>query len=458
MDRLLGLNNPNARALVVPQEEGTDETDTYFGSIGDATMKHIHSLSHADRQLWQELIHTKSGNVFRATPSLSSYDRDPMNLRGKDLDEYFEEMKRQAGGKLDDNAVAAIREAFDAEAERREQSEDAYDRAELIPYDQWHKYPGMEKHLDIPSTPRDLLVYMGNVNQMFYDEFPEGHPDEKLIRQVLMMVNRPYPHEIDEGYAGFVQDKILASHAKPYTIRYLVQMVNSMIDAIDPDEVVAEALLNIDRCWAIEYKNACGEKCKKDHVLHLLLHKEREWATKAKDGYAVYNEVKNFGQMLYQNFRDRMTSYHWARYRRMRDRHSPRVMVRGYDINRCCISEIQEALNLGRKAAENIWFNRPFTSLSQLYNKGYIDRGAFGSGDAADRILAFIEKQAEISLREGGPQRFSQVGHQIVRGQKERKVDLDHHAWRMIWTYYRIMRDDLVRQCNERKEETNEEV
>lgn len=458
MNRLLDLNNINARALVVPQEEGTDETDTYFGSIGDATNKHVSSLSDAERQLWEGLIVTKSGNIFRSQPSTNSFDPDPMNLRGKDLEDYFKKMKQQAGGKLDDTGLEAIREAFEAEAERREKSEDAYDRAELIPYDQWHKYPGMEKHLDIPTTPRDVLIYMGNVTRSFYDEFPEGHPDEKLINQVLMMVNRPDPFEIDEGYAGFVINNILAWRAKPYTTKYLIQMVESLVDCIDPNDVVADALLKIDDCWRIEFRNQCADRCAKDHVLQLLVHKEKEWEKLAEEGYTVVNMIKSFGQILFTNFRSQMSGYHWARYRRVRDKFAPRVVVRGKDINRCGIQDIQSSLSISRKDAEKIWYARPFNSLGELYHKGYINRNAFGDSAAADRVLSFIENQTRICKQKQDLSRFAQVGQEVVKAQRMQKVELDYSEWRMIWSYYRIMRDDLTRYINERKEENNEKA
>lgn len=111
--KVLKLNNPNAEIFSLEKEEGGDPEDHYFGSIGDSTLKHIQKLNSNGRQLWEELIHMKNGAIFRMVPNWDQFDRDPFNLKGKDLDKHLDKIRNQVSkSKLD-----AIKEAFEVEQE-----------------------------------------------------------------------------------------------------------------------------------------------------------------------------------------------------------------------------------------------------------------------------------------------------------------------------------------------------
>lgn len=454
MTKLFNLCNLNNQALVVPPEYGTNEDDTYFASIGDATAKHVSSLSFADRQLWQELIVTKSGNIFRAVPSNNSHDQDPMCLRGRDLEKYLETVKQQAGSKLDKSGLEAITEAFAAEAERREKSEDAYDRAELIPYHMMEQYPGMEKYVDIPTTPRDHLVYMGNVNQLFYDEFPDGHPFADLINMSIRMLNKD---TVDSSYATWFCEWLDEQQCPEYIKRHLSRLAEQLGSEMgDPDEHVKAALSAIDDCWRIEYRNTAAARCKRDSVFMLLVHKEREWKNQASEGFNVYASIKSFGQVLFSGFRDKMKGHHWARYHKAKRKHAPRVIARGFDINRCSLRELEAALRVDREGALTIWFARPFESLGQIYHKGYIRSIAFSDNNQADKVVIALEKAYNLDMSNRSLQHLSEVREKLAARQKNNQLGMSHHDWRMVWAYYRILREELVRKVNEQRQERKE--
>ena len=86
-------------------------------------------------------------------------------------------------GKVSDSELAALKEAIEIEDDRRENqdiSEDALDQ-DCIPFEDWERFPGQMQNVDIPTTPRDRAVYMGNTRQRFYDEFPEPDSDTLVI-------------------------------------------------------------------------------------------------------------------------------------------------------------------------------------------------------------------------------------------------------------------------------------
>ena len=251
--KFLEHRNPNADALVVPQEEGGTEDDNYFGSIGDATMRHVQSLSLAERQLWEELIHMGSGAIFRPTPSLDYVDRDPFKLRGQDLDDVLKDY----ADKVSPESLGAIKEAFEIEAQRRETSEDALDR-EVIPYHEWEDNPGMWKEVDIPATPRDKMLYQGNTTQSFYDHFPEGHQNQDFINRVIRCLDRDWCGDDDDaGYAAWlVREVIEPSNAKTYVKRFLEQLVNKLATGeCNPTDTVDEYLQKIDDEWGYRYRD-----------------------------------------------------------------------------------------------------------------------------------------------------------------------------------------------------------
>lgn len=457
MSKLFNLCNPNNQALVVPLEYGADEDDTYFGSIGDATAKHVSSLSHADRQLWQELIHTKSGNIFRAEPSLNQHDTDPFALRGKELEQELESMKQKAGKKLDKSMLAAIREAFEAETKRREDSEDAYDRAEMIPYHQMEQYPGMEKHIEIPQTPKDWLMYMGNTRQQFYDAFPEGHPDTPVIMRYVRMLDRD---EVNDGWYDFVRQCLIGENVRPYTMRALSHLIDRLeANENDDDECVEDALSEIDQGYRIEYLNEVAKRAQRDHILQLLLFKENEWDRDAKRGFNVYSSIKAFGRVLFESYRDKMKGHHWARYRKIRNRHAPRLIARGVDVNRCSISELVQALKLTRERAIKLWHARPFESLGYVRNKGYIDKNSFADTEEMGNLLSMVEKAAKTAEENLQLSFLSAVANELARKQElqKDKSPEQQQEWRMVWAYYRIIREDLTRMINDQRQKENEQ-
>jgi hypothetical protein len=134
------------------------------------------------------------------------------------------------------------------------------------------------------------------------------------------------------------------------------------------------------------------------------------------------------------------------------------VVVKGIDINRCGVHQLKECLNLSHADAANIWCNRPFETLDELYNKGYISSKSFSNDEQTDKVIQFIEKQVDKTIKTGDNKRLSDVSRHLVLWQKEKKLDLEVDQWNMIWRYYRLLRNDLQRKNNERREERENNI
>lgn len=470
-DRIFGLNNPNADVMVVPVQEGGSDEDGYFGSIGDATMQHVYSLNGAGLVMWNELYHAGSGAMFRSIPSSSWHDNDPFNLRGKDLDLWIKEYVRvHYDGDIPEKDLVALTEAIQEEQLRREASEDVYDEDDntLVPYDEWEKFPQMWNAWEVPRTPRDIMIYVGNSRDTFYDTRPDGHPDMPLIESYLQRLNRDWDvltaEEADQ-YCDYLCEELvkvaMIGKAKMYTIKYLTLLIKKIqANEGSPEEHAEWALGEIDRCWSIEYMNSAAKKMKTDGLYQLMIHKQVGWLKDAKAGQSVYANVKSLGQTLYEDHKDDMRGHHWAFYRRMKLHFAPNVMVRGVNVNHGILADLERLVG-DRNTATTMWQNRPFDSVQNVFNNGYITRKTFSDSPEMELILKRIDSFATKVKETKNLQNFQPIVRAMIDGQKvgtlnmgkHGLIKLDQKEWTMVWAYYRMSRQDLQDSFNREERE-----
>jgi hypothetical protein len=442
----LDFRNPNADALVVPQEEGGTDDDNYFGSIGDATMRHVQSLSGSQRQLWEELVHVRSGSVFQVVPSYETNDPDPFNLRDKDLKQYLDNYK----DKVSPGTLSAIKEAIEIESQRREASEDAMDRAELIPYSDWENNPQMWKHTDIPSTPKDRFRFMGNTTQPFYDSFPEGHPDQAYINKMIMMVDRAWSgDDSDIKYAAYLKQEIDKVNLKLHTKKFLSEMVDKLAEGEgNPSDIVEEYLHKIDEFFGKRYREHAIQSSK-TAMSALLDRREQDWEQRFKSGQLVLDEVRRFGFSVYNDkeLQGQMTSSLWARYENMKTKFAPRLMVQGVDINRCRPQELKRVLHLTDKEARDFWFNRPYQTLYQENVAKYLNQAQrhHTENPVFNKILDGLEGQYNVCIQQKNLTALVNARVKMNTWQQKGSFDLSTGEWNSLWNYYRILRDAMMK-------------
>src|SRR3990167_411483 len=457
--KFLEHRNPNSDVFVVPPQFGGVEDDNYFGSIGDATMRHVHSLSHAERQLWQELIHMRSGAIFRPEPSTEQIDPDPLNLTGKDLAEYFAEMK----AKVSPETMKALKEAFDLEAERRAQSEDALDKAELIPYDQWEENPQMWSHLDLPTTPKDRMIYLGTSSQSFYDSFPEGHPDTNFINKIISTLDKDWEDtEEDKGYADCVAINLVApANARDYTKKVLVKLCGYLPSTtMDPSDLIERALQAIDNYWREEYLLAASKKSKVDEMTNFLLDMKQQWAKRVAEGQNVCSDISKLGMALYSDkmLWRKMTRSAWKVYNDCKKEFAPKVLFKGIDLNRCSIDNLQRVLLLDRKEAERLWLSGPYKTIHAIYHAGFASKKAFITDELSGKIVDSMEYQYSKAIEEKKIDRLNNIRGKLNEWQASGKYGLTSSQWSLIWDYYQLLKMNFSRDINEKEKEGNKNV
>jgi hypothetical protein len=463
----VSLTNPNNRALVVPPQEGGTIEDGYFGSIGDATARHVTEMAQfrpADRQLWEDLISTRTGKIWRTQPSTAWHDPDPFGLRGKDLEQYLKRALSRIRWtdnttyELTESEKAVIEEAFEVEAERQDESRDVYDRCELIPYDQMEKFPGMMKHIDVPTTPKDWLIFMGNTNDIFYDEFPDGHPDQGLIRLCLQKLNKPWI-DITVDYAEWFCEWIQETGARAEVVSAMSWLVYNLAKTgKDPIETTREALESIDAVWQREYKIKGLERFRRDPIWDLLKVNEEKWEGEAKEGKTAYPSIRAFGRLLFQEYRNVMRAHHWELYRKIRDSHAPKVFLKGININKASLSDLRRVLNLPSRdpsrrmcytIAEEVWHKRPFESLGHLKREGLIDHKVFAEDEKSDELLVGMEKATDTGKTRLSIGPLNEYRKTLIETQRQgKKIN-----WSPIWSYYHLLKAELSAHIKEQEDE-----
>jgi hypothetical protein len=457
LKRILGHNNPNKDIMVVEQQEGGTDDDHYFGSIGDAVAQHVQNLNPAERQMWEDLLHLdKSGGIFRVVDSWEYTDNDPFNLRGKDTVELLKEKLTSQPELLNDQKfLTAYQEAVEVEMERREGSEDALDRGELIPYDEWIENPQQWKDRDIPKTPPTKLIYMGNTSRSFYDSFPEFHPHSSIIDKTLELLNIAEEEEFNEWrynkICGTINAYLIANPDAKQTCEVLGHLVADIClnENIKVEQEIKKSLLLLDQQWSQEYLAQAKQKALEDPVTKLFAHNYKQWknSTNKNDTYA---SIKAFGVSLFSDpeLKPYIKNYHWAMYRRIKKQFAPVVLMRGIDINRARVKEIQANLRCSRSNALDIWHNRPFDNAVDLYRKQLVQKEAFCDSEHTSKIVDWIEANALLDIQNKQVRYMNSVKNKLMQEQ-EKDNKLTEMQWQMIWNYYRIMKSELTQSMQQ---------
>lgn len=415
-DTIFEGTNPNAAIFTVDTEQGATPEDKGHSMIGDATMKHQSSLRPIDRVIYHELLTFPDGNIMAMEDNTYQVIHDFRDMDSEAAEAFLE----SKGVCMDPDG------------------EDIYESGMLTAISLEDYEKNIEPY-EIPSTPRPKFRHCGNVNQVFYDVFPEDHPEANKINMLLMMIksnadillsNYIHTRYVDgknfvqydwyENWADYFTETVTVMHDNGSIMSTAI--ANSFIDigkfisTEHPTEdsiksFISAELKEIDDDYGIELqfesecKSLLGWEEEVDHqtIKHsknegyaYLSKKEKEWELSykrdARDAnlLAIYKDIMKTGSELFNgNFNEdesgvlkaRKNRLTWSKYASLKRKYAPRLKMNGIDINKCFHSKVLcDTIGFTQCHAEQIvsrLIEKEFKSLDEVFAVIDVDRSLF---------------------------------------------------------------------------------
>lgn len=498
-----GIHNPNHDIFVIPTQAGADDEDQWNGSIGDATMEHVTTMSHRLMEM-EHYVHMNNGNLFRVENNVAPPDEegsrsiksdiDKLNLsdvRAHDLSKivYTDGFRSWNASystyetsalapirtsTLDDkkNVLEFLKEEITQAKLAREERNDIMEQTR-IPFSDWEFNPQMANIIDMPSTPSALYIYAGNSKDMFYDHMPEDHPDKLAITKLLTSANSIEWDNFDEKVASYFNKRIDDTEwSHLYAADRLKQMFNQIATTeVNPSTAAKSALDDIDNDWGSLVRDVAITKFNLNPVVQEMVEFEKKLAVNYISGRVVWSDIGKFGQYLFKKYGTEMTTAHWNYYKQIKLRFAPTVFVSGININTAHMNELRNLFKTRFKSqfeavefmedtkslrvldslnktveslAAKIYFARPFFSVEDLAAKKLITVEDLGYNNNTVVFISSIKKAYTESLRSKNIAALSRIAQQIINIQQNNSKKLSDQEWLNVWQVYRVCKGNLI--------------
>jgi hypothetical protein len=439
------LHNPNHGIFVVETQQGADEDDQGHGSIGDATMAHVSKMSHRLPEM-ESFFRMPNGNLFRTVPNVQPMDEDGERYNKKQMMEVMVAHDPRVSLEDKENVIAFLQEEIAERREAREEKQDALDQV-VIPYDQWEAMPQMTRDWDIPPTQAPVYVYAGNTSQPFYDHVPEDHPDQRRITQFILMVNNVDWDDFTEDTATYFKMWLLDDERK-FSVRttayHLADFCDEVADPdglIYPDDLMKACLQKIDAEWMGILHDRVVKTFQESPITRDLERFEKSLAAKHEKGNLVWAEIGRYGQNLYRKYGSHISTPHWTKYRKLKARFAPKVVVNKLDVNRADYRDLSKTMP--KKQADFIYFNRPFMSLEDLVEKKAVTLESVGYTKNNVVFISMIKSTAKKSIQSRVPSLLGKTAQQIINTQQTKPSIMTEEEWSAVWQTYRIAKAEV---------------
>lgn len=445
-----GPHNPNHDIFVVETQEGADKDDQGHGSIGDATMEHISKMRHRLLEM-EHYVHMPNGNLFRVEHNVQDSDEIGEKFIKNQIMQVLTSNDRRVSAEDKKRLIAFLKEEIEERRRQKEEKQDAMDQI-LIPYDEWEAMPQLTSSWDIPPTPRPLYIYAGTTRQMFYDVFPEGHPDEDKINAFIMMVNSIDWDDFDDNTIEYFQ-KWLGSQrwtiqtCIDHLLEFCIKVASDVITGL-PDDHMEAALLKIDEDWAAGLRNRAIRKFNNCPIMKEI----REFENKLRRrpaGTLMWAEIGKFGQYLYKKYGREVTTAHWNAYRELKAKFAPEVRIGNLDVNTASVYDLMKHFmkrtnrNDAYNRARKIFFMRPFMSLEDLAKLRLITPEDIGYTERNVVFITLIKKARKQCLEQGTTSHLAKLSQLIIAKQREKPELMTQEEWSAVWQAYRISKASL---------------
>lgn len=455
--------NPNKDIFVIPTLEGSDEDDQGHGSIGDATAEHIHRMNHKMLEL-EGFVHMPDGNIFRTEENTSAIDEsNSKDLKKLLISSSLLETGEKFTEKNKEALIAYLNEEIKQKELALEEKEDAQEHS-VISFEDWIENPQMTKSVDLPSTPRPNYIHCGNSSQIFYDWFPEDHPDKKVINGFLLSIKQIDWDDWNSKTTWYFTKSLEQFNLEHLYVKDVLTDLVYKIETsenIKPANLIKEALADIEEDWRNIVINKVFAKIKKDPIFQELIQLNTE--LKRNKGNLAWNKISKVGKSLYSKHKNSINTSHWNFYKQLKSNWAPTLLVGNIDLNKANMNELrhffkkrfvteiettiekEESLDLINKKIEDlsaqIFFNRPFMSLEETSKVIRIEDIAYTNNNVV--FISLIRKAFKTSESIKNIKPITQLAQEIIDIQKANLGCCSEEEWAAVWQCYRIAKKQI---------------
>lgn len=459
--------NPNNKIFVVGGERGSDslvETDNRHSMIGDAVMKHQSSLSAIDRLMYHELLCFADGSIVAMEDNLV---QNIPNFR-----------------EMDEEEATAFLESKGVFLDESEEDIYAMGIRTSISLEEYEK--NIEPK-EIPATPRPKFRYCGNTRQVFYDQFPEDHPEADKINMTLMMLKNNISTFLDEyvhireaegrsffeyhwfaSWGHYFQNLIEMWHKNGEISHVVATAMTRTIGFIthkNPDEAdirdfIAARLLEIDEDYSAEvmFIAECNS-LKTNEAYAFIAKKEMEWDkmyeadARNSNLLTIYRDIGRAGmEMFSSEFNKgeegitvaRKMKLAWSKYRGIKRKFAPRLVFEGVNLNRCYNSTtLRTAVGFTKEQADAIvsrLFEKEFKSLNEVFSVAGVSQKLFRTSshrNKASEIFNIIDEGFDKAVKYNNINKLLSVAPNLIKKREAGELTKDFKVWQDSWEHYR---------------------
>jgi len=434
--------NPNHEIFVVPTLEGADADDRWNGSIGDAVMNHARDMSHRQPEM-DHYIFMRNGNIFRMEHNVMTPDVDGSRRINKEIISVLTSGDKTTAE--DKENVVAFLQSEILEARRsNEEKEDAMDQT-LVPYEEWETKPQMTQSWDVPSTPKPIFIYAGNSKQMFYDEFPEDHPDRNVINRFLTITNGIDWDDWNEDTVGYFEkwmnNQTWSVPNVPFHLMDFCKKVSSSDVTEEPVEIMRDILGKIDSEWGKSRSSYVIKQFKASGPMKEMINFYNHNKERHEAGELMLTKVGKLGKSFFK-YASSMTSAHWNAYFRLKSKFAPRVCIEGMDFNTASVQEMTRFFK-SEQRAKDVFFARPLVSLQKLADMNLIKAKDIKGGKNNQAMISMIKVAGRKSIKSTTTAYMTKVAQKIISAQQNNPEFMTEEEWSTIWQTYRICKGEV---------------
>ena len=471
--------NPNENIFVVKGEKGSDgilDNDNRHSMIGDAVKKHESSLSAIDRVLFHEAIHFADGNIVMKEPNMYQIIHDHRDMDEDAAAEYLAAKGVFMDIDPDDMLEAGIMTGISIE-----------------------DYEKNIEPREVPSTPKDKFRYCGNSRQSFYDSFPEGHPEEDKINMLLMMFKNnidkffgPYTHVSASGkkteysdWNGYYSQLIENWHENgtlSTSVACAFLNLTSFVVHADTNEdgikeMIAEKLTELDAAHGatVRFEADCrtlmgyeegNNKHAPNEAYAVLAKKEVEWEEQYSKNAssvslrAIYSDICKTGFDMYSTEYNEADSeitqrkkmgLAWFKYRALKRRFAPRIVLKDVNINRCFNTDILcNFVGFTKEQANAIvsrLIEKEFKSLNEVFTVAKTEANNLMTpvdNSKTKIIIDIIDTEFDKAVKYKNIDRFLKVAPDLIRKQKAGEITKEFKVWKEVWAHYSEKKEEAM--------------